>query len=122
MVNAAARNICCASARFALAHQWGRRRASGETPPPCCIRVCCMHSGHAAAPGKPCRAASPLRPAAQPPAATAGRVAIPIQICLGTNIVCRCRGLQERALLKRFKGVGDGGVDIFFREAQVREI
>lgn len=26
---------------------------------------------------------------------------------------------QERALLKKFKGIGDGGVDIFFREAQL---
>lgn len=25
----------------------------------------------------------------------------------------------ERALLKKFRGVGDGGVDIFFREAQL---
>ncbi|RMZ52860.1 hypothetical protein APUTEX25_000979 [Auxenochlorella protothecoides] len=26
---------------------------------------------------------------------------------------------QERLLLKKFKGIGDGGVDIFFREAQL---
>lgn len=26
---------------------------------------------------------------------------------------------QERALLKKFRGVGDGGVDIFFREVQL---
>ncbi|GAB4819715.1 hypothetical protein N2152v2_006761 [Parachlorella kessleri] len=26
---------------------------------------------------------------------------------------------QERALLKKFRGIGDGGVDIFFREAQL---
>lgn len=28
--------------------------------------------------------------------------------------------LQERMLLKKLRGVGDGGVDIFFREAQAR--
>lgn len=35
-----------------------------------------------------------------------------------TQLMCP-HFLQERLLLKKFKGIGDGGVDIFFREAQV---